>query len=91
MQYTRAPFNAKTAGQPSVIALFGTGWRNSLPLTVKIGGQAATVEYAGAAGSLNGLDQLNVQVPNGVTGTVPVVITTASGATSRSDVVVTIK
>jgi len=91
MQYTRAPFNAKTAGQPSVIALFGTGWRNSLPLTVKIGGQTATVEYAGAAGSLNGLDQLNVQIPNGVTGTASVVITTASGATSRSDVVVSIK
>jgi uncharacterized protein (TIGR03437 family) len=91
IQYTRALFNAETAGQPSVIAIFGTGWRNSLPLTVKIGGQTATVEYAGAAGGFNGLDQLNVQIPNGVTGTVPVVITTASGTTSRSDVVVTIK
>ncbi|HEX8887624.1 MAG TPA: IPT/TIG domain-containing protein [Pyrinomonadaceae bacterium] len=91
IQYTRSPFNAKTAGQPSVIALFGTGWRNSLPLTVKIGGQTATVEYAGVAGGFNGLDQLNVQIPDGVTGTVPIVITTASGATSRSDVVVTIK
>jgi uncharacterized protein (TIGR03437 family) len=91
MQYTRAPFNAKTNGLPTVIALFGTGWRNSLPVSVKINGQSAQVEYAGASGGFNGLDQLNVQIPNGVTGTVPIIVTTASGATSRSDVVVTIK
>jgi uncharacterized protein (TIGR03437 family) len=91
MQYTRAPFNAKTNGQATVIALFGTGWRNSLPVTVSIGGQKATVEYAGASGGFNGLDQINVQIPGGVTGTVPVIVTTASGALSRSDVFVTIK
>lgn len=91
MQYTRSPFNAKTNGQPTVIALFGTGWRNSLPVTVRIGGQTATVEYAGPSGGFNGLDQINVRIPNGVTGASAVVITTASGATSRSDVVVTIK
>lgn len=91
MQYTRSPFNAKTAGQPTIIALFGTGWRNSLPVTVRIGGQPATVEYAGPAGDFNGLDQINVRIPDGVTGTASVVVTTASGATSRSDVVVTIK
>lgn len=91
MQYTRAPFNAKTNGQATVIALFGTGWRNSLPLTVSIGGQKALVEYAGASGGFNGLDQINVQIPGGVTGTVPVIVTTASGAMSRSDVFVSIK
>jgi uncharacterized protein (TIGR03437 family) len=91
MQYTRAPFNAKTNGQPSVIALFGTGWRNSLPVTVSIGGQAAIVEYAGASGGFNGLDQINVKIPGGVIGTVPVIVTTASGASSRSDVSVSIK
>lgn len=91
MQYTRSPFNAQTNGQRSVIALFGTGWRNSLPVTVKIGGQTAQVEYAGVSGGFNGLDQLNVQIPDGVTGTVSVVITTASGATSRSDATITVK
>jgi uncharacterized protein (TIGR03437 family) len=91
MQYTRAPFNAKTNGQPTVIALFGTGWRNSLPVTVRIGGQAATVEYAGASGGFNGLDQINVRIPDGVTGQVPVIITTRSGAVSRSDVLVSIR
>jgi uncharacterized protein (TIGR03437 family) len=91
MQYTPAPFNAKTKGQATVIALFGTGWRNSLPVAVSIGGQKAVVEYAGPSGGFNGLDQINVRIPNGVIGTVPVIITTASGATSRSDVFVSIK
>ncbi|HKC66566.1 MAG TPA: hypothetical protein VKB86_23175, partial [Pyrinomonadaceae bacterium] len=91
MQYTRSPFNAKTSGQPTVIALFGTGWRNSLPVTVRIGGQTATVEYAGPSGGFGGLDQINVRIPDGVTGTASVAVTTASGATSRSDVVISIK
>jgi uncharacterized protein (TIGR03437 family) len=91
LQFMRGPFNAKTAGQPTVIALLGTGWRNSLPVTVRIGGQTATIEYAGPSGGFNGLDQINVRIPNGVTGPAAVVVTTASGATSRSDVVVSIK
>ncbi|HEX8845689.1 MAG TPA: IPT/TIG domain-containing protein [Pyrinomonadaceae bacterium] len=91
MQYTRGPFSAKTAGQSTVIALFGTGWRNSLPVTVSIGGQAANVEYAGPSGGFNGLDQINVQIPGGVTGQVPVVVTNKSGATSRTDVIVSLK
>lgn len=91
MQYTRAPFDAKTNGQASVIAFFGTGWRNSLPLSVSIGGQKAVVEYAGPSGGFNGLDQINVRIPNGVSGAASVVITTASGATSRSETVVSIE
>ena len=91
MQNTRAPFNAKTDGKPSVIALFGTGWRNSLPVTVSIGGQQAIVEYAGASGSFNGLDQINVRIPAGVSGSATVVVHTASGKASRSDVFVSIK
>jgi uncharacterized protein (TIGR03437 family) len=91
MQYTRSPFNAKVDGQASVIALFGTGWRNSLLVSVTIGGQKAVVEYAGPSGGFNGLDQLNVRLPSGVTGTVPVIVTTASGATSRVDVLISIK
>jgi uncharacterized protein (TIGR03437 family) len=91
IRYTRSPFPSKFDGQPSVIALFGTGWRNSLPVTVTINGQPATVEYAGSAGTFPGLDQLNVRFPDGVTGTVPVVVTTASGAVSRSDVTLTIQ
>ena len=91
MQYVQSPFNAKTDGQSTVIALFGTGWRNSLPVSVTIGGQEAIVEYAGSAGLFNGLDQINVRIPDGITGQSAVVVKTASGAVSRSDVVVTIR
>lgn len=89
-RYTPPPFNAQTDGQPSVVAIFGTGWRNSLPVTVSIGGHAATVHYAGTSGGFPGLDQINVALPAGVGGASPVVVTTAHGATSRSDVVIQI-
>jgi uncharacterized protein (TIGR03437 family) len=91
MLYTRAPFNARTGGAPSEVALFGTGWRNSLPVTVQIGGKAAKVNYAGAAGGLPGLDQINAVIPDGVTGAATVVVKTADGATSRTDVFITVQ
>jgi uncharacterized protein (TIGR03437 family) len=92
LRYTSAPFDAKTDGQPSIIAIFGTGWRKSTPVSVTIGGRPAIVEYAGPSGDLPGLDQLNARIPEGTTpGPAPLIVTTASGATSRTDVVVTIK
>lgn len=91
LRYTKSPFPSRFNGQASVVALFGTGWRNSLPVTVRIGGQAATVEYAGPSGGFPGLDQINVRLPAGIVGTVPVVITTASGALSRTETVITIR
>jgi uncharacterized protein (TIGR03437 family) len=92
LRYTRGPFDAKTDGQPSIIAIFGTGWRKSTPVNVTIGGRPAAIEYAGPSGGLSGLDQLNVRIPEGTTpGPAPVIVTTASGATSRTDAFVTIK
>jgi uncharacterized protein (TIGR03437 family) len=91
-RYTRSPFPAKFDGQASVVALLGTGWRNSLPVTVTIGGRAATVQYAGRAGGFNGLDQINVAIPDGLSsGAAQVVVRTADGKASRSDVVLTIQ
>ncbi|HEX8283058.1 MAG TPA: IPT/TIG domain-containing protein [Pyrinomonadaceae bacterium] len=84
MLYTRAPFPARTGDAASVVTLFGTGWRNSLPVSVQIGGKAATVSYAGASGGFPGLDQINVRIPDGVTGVAGVVVTAAGGATSRT-------
>lgn len=90
--YTVSPFPLSVGGQPPVIALFGTGWRNSLPVTVTIGGRAATIEYAGSAGGFPGLDQINVRAPQGLSvGTSSVVVTTANGVTSRADVVVSFR
>ncbi|HVG34534.1 MAG TPA: hypothetical protein VM911_15800 [Pyrinomonadaceae bacterium] len=90
LRYTAGPFPATWDGQPSVIALFGTGWGNSLPLTVRINGQSAVVEYAGPSGGFPGLDQINVRIPSGTSGAASVVVTTASGAASRNGVVVSI-
>lgn len=89
--YTRGPFPARTNNQPSEIALLGTGWRNSLPVTVQIGGKTAKVNYAGKSGGFPGLDQINAVIPDGVTGASSVVVTTASGAVSRSSVIITVQ
>lgn len=91
MLYTRAPFNARTGNAASEVALFGTGWRNALPVTVQIGGKAAQVRYAGTSGGFNGLDQINVAIPDGITGTAAVVVTANGGATSRPGVFITVR
>ena len=88
MRYTRAPFPARFNNQPSVVALFGTGFRRGTPVTASIGGRAAVVEYAGASADFPGLDQINLRLPDNTLGTPAVVLRTADGATSRSDVVI---
>jgi uncharacterized protein (TIGR03437 family) len=89
MLYTPSPFPARTGGAPSVVALFGTGWRNGLPVAVKVGGRACVVEAA-VATAFPGLDQINVRLPDGLTGAQAVVVTTAGGAASRGGVTLTI-
>ena len=90
-RYTSNPFPAHFNNQPSEVALLGTGWRNSLPVTVQIGGKAAKVSYAGQSGGFLGLEQINVAIPDGTSGPAPVVVTTASGATSRGGVFITVQ
>jgi uncharacterized protein (TIGR03437 family) len=89
--YTRAPFSAHTGKTASEVALFGTGWRNALPVTVQIGGKAAKVNYAGPSGGFPGLDQINAVIPDGVSGPAAVLVTTAAGATSRTGVFITVQ
>jgi uncharacterized protein (TIGR03437 family) len=53
------------------LLLFGTGFRARSSLTAvtaRIGGLDAPVTYAGAQGSLSGLDQANVRVPRALAG-----------------------
>jgi len=54
-----------------------------LPVTVTIGGKPATVNYAGASpGSVEGIMQVNAQVPSGLTaGSVPVVVQVGTSST----------
>ncbi len=63
-----------------------------LPVSVTVGGQPATVLYAGAAPfEVEGVLQINIQLPPGVTGMkVPVTITVGSAA-SQSGVTVAIQ
>jgi uncharacterized protein (TIGR03437 family) len=58
------------------LVLFGTGLRRASADLVKItiGGVSAPVSYAGAQGAFVGLDQINTQVPTGVSGLVDLVV-----------------
>ena len=72
------------AARGSVIALFGTGEGiTGLPFSVSLGGYAATVLYAGPAGSYPGMFQINAQLPTGYfsPGTWPVVVNVGAFST----------
>ena len=61
------------------------------PVTVKIGGVAAEVRFAGgAAGQIAGVLQVNVVVPAGLAGAVPVVLT-VGGVPSQTGVTVAVR
>jgi uncharacterized protein (TIGR03437 family) len=59
------------------LVLFGTGFRRASAevASMTIGGRSAFVLYAGAQGGLVGLDQLNVELPQGVSGLLDVALT----------------
>jgi uncharacterized protein (TIGR03437 family) len=60
-------------------------------VSVTVGGQPAQVLYAGnAGGEVAGVVQVNIQLPAGVTGTVPVVLT-VGGVSSSASVTVSIQ
>jgi len=66
------------------VALFLTGLGQPTgATTVTVGGQNCPVQFAGQVASIVGLDQVNCQIPSGVTGaTVPVVVTTNGRASN---------
>lgn len=77
----------------SVTPTTGTSFPlNAAPITVTIGGQPATVQYAGAApGLVSGVLQINVTVPQGTaTGSQDVVIT-SGGVSSPAGVTIAVK
>lgn len=84
--------NPATAGE--YISLYATGLGNTTPSAgldvaqitpqVTVGGFPATVTFAGRAPGFLGLDQINIQIPAGPSGSsVPVVVSSA-GRTSNS-------
>jgi uncharacterized protein (TIGR03437 family) len=64
------PIDLSSESEPVFLVLFGTGWRNrdNAPVTVNIGGTNAEVTFAGAQGTLAGLDQINVRLPRSLIG-----------------------
>lgn len=58
------------------LILYGTGFGYAVAdsLAVTIGGVNAPVLYAGPQRGLDGLDQLNIQIPNGLSGVVEVLV-----------------
>lgn len=49
-----------TPWKPNYLTLFGTGVRNAAGLKVRVGSQEVTPSYAGAQGTFEGLDQINL-------------------------------
>jgi uncharacterized protein (TIGR03437 family) len=95
-----APFNAKLPnGDPNIIAVFGTGLGGeatdidgnvNASVTASIGGQAATVLYAGRAPGFTGLNQFNITLPANIAAGTHTLTITRGGRTSNS-VTITIR
>lgn len=81
----------RNAGDKLYLVLYGTGWRGgddtdnnsgngvAENLEVTIGNAKATVLFAGEAPGFSGLDQMNVEIPANVTGTVTIVVKVGDG------------
>lgn len=82
---TPSPIDWPAGGQIYLI-LFGTGFHHhSAIATARIGDQSAAVLYAGPQGSLAGLDQLNILVPESLAGAGLVNVTvTVDGVTANT-------
>ncbi len=68
--------SSNTLDPGDYLVLFGTGFRNASTNSVRIfiGGIEAPVLYSGTQGGLTGLDQINTQIPAGLTGVVDLVV-----------------
>ncbi|MEO8658566.1 MAG: serine hydrolase, partial [Bryobacteraceae bacterium] len=63
------PMSLGSSDDQLIVSLYGTGIRHAAgPVRATIGGQPATVLFAGAQNQFLGLDQVNVQVPSALQG-----------------------
>jgi uncharacterized protein (TIGR03437 family) len=70
-QFVAVPLDLGQANEQVFLILFGTGWRGRSRLnnvSVTLGGTNAEPLFAGAQGSLAGLDQLNLKLPSELSG-----------------------
>jgi uncharacterized protein (TIGR03437 family) len=70
-------FSTRTANSPTYLALFATGLNVASTPSVTIGGMPVQVVFSGAAPCCDGLDQINIMLPDSLAGAgrVPVVLT----------------
>jgi uncharacterized protein (TIGR03437 family) len=82
-------FSTHTANSPTFLALFATGINTSANPTVTIGGMPVTVTFFGAAPCCEGLQQINLMLPDSLAGAgrVPVVVTVNGHASNTVQVV----
>ena len=82
-------FSTRTANSPTFLALFATGLNPSVTPVVTIGGVSVPVAFFGAAPCCDGLDQVNVMLPDSLAGAgrVPVVLSQDSVASNTVQVV----
>ena len=74
---------AKPARPGDILQVFATGIPAGAAVTVQIGGQANLLPlYAGVAPDVPGVQQVNVAVPNGVSGTSPLIVCATTGGQS---------
>jgi uncharacterized protein (TIGR03437 family) len=68
--FVATPIDLGPAEEQVFLVLFGTGWRfrDTLPVTASLGGTNAEVTFAGAQGSLLGVDQINLRLPRTLSG-----------------------
>ena len=68
--FSAIPIDLGNVNDKVFLILYGTGLRGrNLNVAAKIGNQNVSVDYIGAQGTYVGLDQVNIQLPNGLAGT----------------------
>jgi uncharacterized protein (TIGR03437 family) len=85
----RGDFSTQTGDLPTYLALFATGLNTSVAPTVTVGGVPVAVVFAGPAPCCDGLEQVNVRIPDSLAGAgrVPVVLASKRHASNAVEVV----
>ena len=83
------PITVGPASEQATLILYGTGLNSATPVTATIGGNAVPVAYAGAQGTFQGLDQINIPLPASLAGAgqVDVIITAAQKPSNPVNIV----
>jgi len=79
------PCSIGNESQFNILTLYGTGWRNTASLQVKIGDFTFTPSFAGAQPEFPGLDQINVTLSKDLAGKIDQDTTVSVVATTNID------